>query len=105
MEPVECYAAKKLVDLFSKITDGESLVNLRNLAVSLAGAYGITLEEAPDIPSPGPRLSLNQEYLPIDLDEKERVWEKYREAYRLAVAVLKVLAEKCRSAQGLEQPH
>ncbi len=102
MEPVECYAAKKLIDLLSRISDGDSLIDLRNLAVALAAAYGVDTSQAPDLPRPYAYLLLDSVHLPSEEEAREKAWKDFKESFELAVAVLKLLTEKCRAAQGVE---
>ena len=97
MEPVECYAARKLVDLASSVgPSSTALVGLRNLAVFLAHAYGVSLDEAGKEPEPGYYLILNAEFLPDEEEKEEKAWKQYKDAMRLAATVLARLAKLCR---------
>lgn len=96
VEPVECYAAKKIIDLIASVGPSDTaLVGLRNLAVLLGQAYGISIDESRDVPKPGYYPILESGFLPIDEEKRKKAWKRYREALHLSSAVLAKLAELC----------
>ena len=97
MEPVECYAAKKIVELAASIGPSDTaLVGLRNLVVLLAQAYGVNLDDVGEVPRPGYAPILASVFLPSGTEAKKKAWKGYEESMRLASAVLARLAEICR---------
>lgn len=96
MEPVECYAAKKIIDLTASIgPSGTALVGLRNLVTLLAQAYGVSLTDTKEEPRPGYAPILDTIFLPSDEEAKKKEWKKYRESLHLASAVLARLTKLC----------